>query len=150
MMSIVPQRCQRVWIAAGIFAAFGAAAFAGARFVDAFAAGLDGDGSPPRLQIDVREQNLGSVHAGDAVDARFLVKNRGGERLVIREAKGGCGCMKTRHASIVVPPGGETNLDSHLETANLSGSFRLETRYETNDPAQPELRVFVMVDVKPQ
>jgi uncharacterized protein DUF1573 len=144
-----PRRYQRLWVAAGILAAVAVAFIAGVRIVDAFAANLSADGTPPRLELDDREQNLGSIPAGVAVDARFLVKNRGGQRLIVREAKGGCGCMKTRHAAVIVPPGGQAYLESHLETANLSGSFRLETRYQTNDPTQPELTLVVSVDVRP-
>lgn len=118
----------------------------GARIVTVIAS--SGDESPPRLEIGAREQDFGSVQAGTTPDANFLVTNRGGRRLILHETNGSCRCIKPGRAAIVVPPGDTATLTPRLETANLAGPLKLEVRYQTNDPSQPELKLFVLVDVK--
>jgi Protein of unknown function (DUF1573) len=120
----------------------------GARIVTAVAS--SGGESPPRLKIGTHEQDFGSVQAGVPLDTSFLVTNRGGQRLILHEMNGGCGCMKPGRTAIIVPPGDAATLTSRLETDHLAGPLKLEVRYQTNDPTQTELKLFVLVDVKRQ
>ena len=104
---------------------------------------------PARAVLSATRVDLGSVPAGNALDAEFIVHNTGGRRLILRKKKSSCICMASREMEIIVPPGSRRVIPLSVDTAGLDGNFGFTTSYLTNDRRLPIIDLEVCVDVRP-
>jgi hypothetical protein len=103
----------------------------------------------PHLVLEVTKRDLGRLDAGATGKLRFPLRNAGSEPLQILSVQGDCGCM-TPTFPRSVPPGGSASIDSTFEPQpTWSGVVEKSLTVSTNDPAQPELKLAITVEVVP-
>jgi hypothetical protein len=77
-----------------------------------------GEGSgPPRLSAPELRVELGEVRSGPVVESRIVLLNDSrSEAVRVVETRPGCGCLKPRLSTEVVPPGGSVDVVMRLNT----------------------------------
>lgn len=89
----------------------------------------------PEIKYD-----FGKVKEGDTVMHQFLIKNVGGEPLMIFKAKGSCDCIEAFHLERPVMPGAEGKIDVYFRTKGRKGHQERTININTNtEPADATL-----------
>lgn len=101
----------------------------------------------PRIQLDHREHDFGSVLQGKIVTHRFPFANAGDEDLVIQEVSTPCGCTAVLAGESVIPPGGTSHIDVDYDSAARSGDVVRIITVLSNDSEEPELTLRVTAHV---
>lgn len=110
---------------------------------------IDSLSSCPRIELGKTTHDFGTVNSGTVSETSFDVRNRGGRRLILRQINGGCNCLVSQRAEIVVEPGAVHAIVAQFDAGDSQGSRRVELRYRTNDPLTPTVSFFVLAKVGP-
>ena len=95
----------------------------------------------PHLVISATRCNLGMVSANQSLVARFVLRNTGDGRLIVRRDNGAC-CGQ-QDDTIIVQPGDTTELVIEFESTGQLGPLEKSFSYATNDRASPRFQLVV-------
>ena len=101
----------------------------------------------PKLAVDNLKYEFGKVKEGDEITHVFKIKNEGTAELVIANVSPACGCTASDFTKTLAP-GAEGIVKLTVKTAGMSG---LTDRYAdviSNDTTQPNLKLWVKMDVQ--
>ncbi len=102
-------------------------------------------GSPPKAVLTVTAHDFGTVTEDQALSYTFVVKNTGGEPLIIEDVDPDCACTVPRYDR-TIPPGGQGEITLTIKPFSVLRQFKKETRVRTNDP-ENSLLVLTMTGV---
>jgi len=88
----------------------------------------------PRLSIKDKNVDFGIQDIQDELEKTILIKNAGGESLLIRSVEADCGCTAALLSSQIVPPKGEASLLVKIQVKDFQGDFSKNVTLHTNDP----------------
>ena len=101
----------------------------------------------PRIEVEPRAFDFGSVLPGKTLHKEIAVRNHGGADLVISKVATTCNCTVVGSFAKVVAPGAGTTLRVSLTTPDTPGRTFQGVRIESNDPDQPRVDVDVEATV---
>lgn len=101
------------------------------------------EGKKPKLRIDQREHNFGTVMQGDVVQHNFALHNDGEAELIIERIVPGCGCTATKLDADVIKPGASGRLQISFDTKGFSGQKERIISVYTNDFVEPSVRLLL-------
>ena len=105
-------------------------------FVMAFTANLAMAQSGPVMTFEKTEIDYGTVALGGDGVRYFKFKNTGTQPLVIKNARGACGCTVPKWPTEAIQPGKTGTIEVKYDT-NHPGGFEKKVFVETNE-AQPQ------------
>lgn len=100
----------------------------------AFALAAEG----PRLHLERKELDLGTLVQGARRDLTLTVENRGDAPLRLLRAEPTCGCTLTRLPREPIPPGGKAAVELTLDTIGLLGLQRVNLLLYSDDLTQAD------------
>jgi hypothetical protein len=95
----------------------------------------------PRLVLNNKLHEFGSVNEGNTVETQFTLTNSGQQELQIRKTKGNCGCTVGTPEKMNLQPGESTTLKVSFNTNGRQGNQYKEVSIFTNDPRAPIQKV---------
>ncbi len=104
---------------------------------------------PPQIDFSESRHDFGNVAEGIKVSHVFRILNKGGQALLIKEAKSTCDCTTANLKLNSVPGGGSVNLEVIMDTTMKQGRINKELLVISNDPAHPQSKIFVAANVDP-
>jgi len=104
----------------------------------------------PRIAVDPRSFDFGTVSQGTVVEHDFIVRNTGTADLNLQRVVAACGCTATTSSTAPIPPGGEAPVHVKLDTAGFSGAKEKTVRIFSNDPDEPALMVALKGTIQPE
>lgn len=102
----------------------------------------------PKLVVEEKILDKGTVAKGDVVEANFKLVNQGSETLLVKAVRPTCGCTVADYDR-EIPAGGEGFVKAKLDTADFSGAVSKSILIMTNDPQDPTVTVVIKANVKP-
>ena len=106
--------------------------------------------APAKLFVSETLHDLGEITDHRELDVRFVLRNVGGQRLVINELDSGCACSNARQPTVIIPPEGSAEVAVKLDTRFISGRAETKAAFACNDPATPQFtliaRAYVTTD----
>lgn len=98
----------------------------------------------PRLYVETRTHELGKILEGEVVDVSWKIENRGNADLVIDRASAACGCtvVNLRDEDKIVKAGAALDLKVTFNSTSRFGEQNKEVVVFSNDPIEPELKLF--------
>jgi hypothetical protein len=105
-------------------------------FVMAFTANLAMAQSGPVMTFEKTEIDYGTVALGGDGVRIFKFKNTGTQPLVIKNARGTCGCTVPKWPNEAIQPGKTGTIEVKYDT-NRAGGFKKDVFVETNE-TQPQ------------
>jgi hypothetical protein len=102
----------------------------------------------PKLVIEEKILDLGTVAQGEVVAADFKLANEGSETLVLKAVRPTCGCTVADY-SREIPPGEVGWIKSKLDTTDFSGPISKSILVMTNDGQDPTVTVVIKANVQP-
>ena len=108
-----------------------------------------GDAAVPRIAVEPRHFDFGTVLPRKTLRKDFLVRNFGAVDLRIEGVSTSCGCTAALPERRVVAPGGSVVLRVSVETRDDKGRVRRSVLVRSNDPKTPVLEVVLEADVRP-
>lgn len=104
----------------------------------------------PRLMIEDRFQDLGTLGKGEKKTAKFLVKNGGVKPLNIRKIEPNCGCVQVKLDDYDLKGGETTWLHATFDATGRRGRQTKSVSVFSNDPNDPTQLVSIKVSVNNQ
>jgi hypothetical protein len=101
----------------------------------------------PKLAVDKREVDLGSMSDTDKRETEFNLTNIGKEELNIRAVKPNCGCTVTRLNKTNLKPGESVKLQVTFDGTGRRGRQQKSITIFSNDPSAPTQRLTVKARV---
>jgi len=89
---------------------------------------------PAKLVLEKQLVDMGPMAPGSEIDVSVGVRNRGGERLIIRKVETGCKCVLAGVEPEVIEAGEEAKLALKVRTLNHRGPYRTDIAIASNDP----------------
>ena len=103
----------------------------------------------PRLLIEERVQDLGTINSGDKVTAQFTLRNGGVNKLNIRKVDTNCSCMTAKLDSENIKGGDATTLTITFDSKGRRGRQTKSISVYSNDPNDPTQLISIKVSVQP-
>lgn len=101
----------------------------------------------PKLSVDNTKFEFGKVKEGDVISHVFKIKNEGTAELVITNVSPACGCTASDFTKTLAP-GAEGSITLSVKTAGMSGWTERYADVISNDKTQPNLKLWVKMDVQ--
>ncbi len=101
----------------------------------------------PKAEFELKKLNYGVIDKGSEPLRIFKFKNVGTEPLIIKNAKGSCGCTVPKPPKDPIMPGEEAELEVRYDTKR-PGKFTKTVTLTTNDPANPKTVLTITGEVK--
>jgi hypothetical protein len=104
----------------------------------------------PQIAVTEIEFDFGRIGAADVVTHEFFIQNLGEAPLVISRAYTTCGCTTATFSATVIPPGKVVSMILTLDAGYHDARGQRVERgviIENNDPAMPELALWVQATV---
>lgn len=98
----------------------------------------------PRIVCDQPTFDFGSRDASEVVGHTFKLKNSGTTNLVISAIRPACGCTAANLTRQTIPPGESAELSTRLTLAGRSGELHKTILVESNDPANPAIKLVLV------
>ncbi len=97
----------------------------------------------PRILVEQRFHDLGTMYSGDKATASWTIKNVGTADLKIERTQASCGCavVKLTESDKVVPAGGSLNLKAEFDSTSRRGEQQKYISILSNDPIEPQTEV---------
>lgn len=107
---------------------------------------------PPQMSFSEEDWDFGIVKPNDVPTHVFMVKNEGGEDLIIERVRASCGCVKASISTKRIPPGGTTQLKATFDTAGYDGKVEKDIYIKSNDPQEEgtEKKISLYAEVEHQ
>lgn len=93
----------------------------------------------PELAIDRPVFDFGTIPQGKKVEHAFILYNRGGAPLTIRNTRTSCGCTVANVSSSIIQPGKSAEIKAAFDSSNFFGNVAKTVSVDTNDPKSPVL-----------
>ena len=106
----------------------------------------DGPGAP-KLVVDNPKFEFGKVKEGEEISHVFKIKNEGTAELIIANVSPACGCTASDFTKTLAP-GAEGVIKLSVKTAGMSGWTERYADVISNDKTQPNLKLWVKMDVQ--
>jgi hypothetical protein len=100
----------------------------------------------PKIEIVDAHHDFGSFMVTDPIQHTFVVRNAGGDTLVIARVESGSGPARASFDR-EIPPGGTGHIEVSLEARMVHGRFSRVWTVFSNDPLQPELRIAIRGEI---
>lgn len=104
------------------------------------------DSAAPKIALEEREYNFGSVKQGEEVSHVFKIKNEGAGELVIHNVSPACGCTASDFPKKLAP-GEEGKIKLSVRTNGMNGKVERYADIISNDSIQAGLKLWVRMDV---
>lgn len=104
----------------------------------------------PRLSIEPAMLNLGLARQGAVVTGKFTIANIGNEPLEIDKLSVSCTCLTVESDRRSLAPGEQVEIVVTMEANAHEKQIVQSVLLRTNDPAQPNIRYKVVLDVAQQ
>ncbi len=105
--------------------------------------------SGPVMTFEKTQIEYGTIAQGADPLRKFSFKNTGTEPLVIKNARGSCGCTVPAYKKEPVSPGETSEIEVRYDTQRI-GEFTKTVTIETNEGDQPRvLTIHGVVEAKP-
>ncbi len=104
------------------------------------------DKGAPKLAVDNAKFEFGKVKEGEEISHVFKIKNTGTSELVIVNVSPACGCTASDFTKTLAP-GAEGIVKLTVKTAGMSGWTERYADVISNDKTQPNLKLWVKMDV---
>jgi len=91
----------------------------------------------PKLSINSRLYEFGTVQEGEIISMNFRLKNIGVEKLSFRKIKSSCDCITFEFIDRRIKKGKEENLNVKFDTSGLKGNQHKTISVYSNDPVLP-------------
>lgn len=101
----------------------------------------------PKLVCNEPLKDFGVVVKGEEVFHSFEIKNEGKADLNILDVRPSCGCT-VAEADRVIKPGQTGKVKTKLETKDFKGPITKDITVITNDPENPQFKLFLKATVK--
>jgi len=105
----------------------------------------------PKIAIDERYFDFGTLGPADVVTREFVIANVGEAPLTISRAYTTCGCTTADFTSVIIPPGKVSIMTLTFDTGfhDISGqTVRRGVIIENNDPGNSSAEIWVQVSVR--
>ena len=89
----------------------------------------------PRLAVEGRNYNFGTILQGEKVEHVFSLKNSGDAPLEIKQVRPSCGCTVVNLSTQTIPPGGKGEIKTTFNSTGFQGKVKKEIAVESNDTA---------------
>ncbi len=105
----------------------------------------------PRIEVEQRNKDLGSVVEGETLAVSWTIRNQGEADLVIERTQSTCGCtvVQLTEKEKVIPPGGSLEFKAEFNSTGRRGEQRKAVGIFTNDPVEPEIKLDFRAMVEP-
>lgn len=116
--------------------------------VPVFGAAQATDGPAPKLVVNEKIVDAGTVAQGEIVDVTFTLANQGTAPLEVKSVRPTCGCTVAKFDREIAP-GGEGTIAAKVDTSNFSGPISKSMLVMTNDPELSSLSLVIKALVRP-
>lgn len=106
--------------------------------------------SPSLIAFEDSQVDFGKIGDEAKVEHQFNFKNNGKGALVIRSARGSCGCTVPTLAKNTFAPGESGTIEVFFNPHNRRGPQNQTVTVQTNDPKNPVVRLGVHAFVQPR
>lgn len=103
--------------------------------------------SAPKLVVDNTKFEFGKVKEGEEISHVFKIKNEGTAELVIANVSPACGCTASDFTKTLAP-GQEGIVKLSVKTTGMNGWTERYADVISNDTTQPNLKLWVKMDVQ--
>lgn len=107
----------------------------------------DKSASGPRAALEAPIHDFGALEYGEKVVHDFVIYNDGDKSLVLSNVLSSCGCTVIDFDDSI-GPGGTGRLRVELDSREQSGAFAVHVEVETNDLANPRLKMTVKAELE--
>lgn len=101
----------------------------------------------PRILVNERFFDMGSIKEGTTVTRDLVIKNTGKTPLTIYKVYTECGCTTVNLDSAVIEPGASRQAKLTFDSIFISGTTQKEVTLYTNDPTNPVVNILVSARV---
>ena len=101
----------------------------------------------PKAEFELKKLDYGVIEKGSEPLRVFKFKNVGTEPLIIKNAKGSCGCTVPKPPKDPIMPGEEADLEVRYDTKR-PGRFTKTITLTTNDPVNAKTVLTITGEVK--
>lgn len=98
-------------------------------------------GPAPVMTFEAMEVDYGTIEQGSDPYRSFVFTNTGDAPLIIKSARGSCGCTVPEYAKEPVMPGQKSEIKVRYDTKRLNKFTKTVTLTTNADPAQVVLRI---------
>jgi hypothetical protein len=105
------------------------------------------DAKGPKMQFDVTTIDYGTIEKGAEPLRKFKFTNVGNEPLIIKGAKGSCGCVVPVYPKEPIMPGETDVIEVRYDTQRV-GPFQKQVTINTNEAANDTQVLNIKGDVK--
>lgn len=104
----------------------------------------------PKLQVNQRTIDLGTILDGERPLVTWTLKNVGTADLIIEKTRASCGCtvVKLEEDEKVIPPGGTLDLKAEFNSEGRRGVQNKSITVHSNDPAEPAMKLSFTATLK--
>ncbi len=102
----------------------------------------------PKLVLPKEKIDVGTVPKGEVIHQAFVLKNEGKADLHVTDVKPSCGCTVPEYDK-VIKAGGEGKVTLNIDTKTFQGAISKTALVLTDDPATPQVTLFLSANVKP-
>lgn len=95
----------------------------------------------PHIVCDETTFDFGSKDSSETIEHTFILKNSGAADLLIAKVQPACGCTTAALEKTSLAPGESTKLNAKLSLAGRQGEIEKPIVIESNDPANPVLKL---------
>lgn len=106
-------------------------------FLGAQAASAQG-AKGPKMQFDIMTIDYGTIDKGGDPIRKFKFTNAGNEPLIIKTAKGSCGCTVPTYPKEPILPGESNVIEVRYDTQRV-GAFQKQVTLTTNEPGEEKV-----------
>jgi hypothetical protein len=92
----------------------------------------------PVMTFEKTEVDYGTITQGSDPLRRFKFKNTGTEPLIIKNARGSCGCTVPSYKKEPIAPGESSDIEVRYDTQRI-GDFQKSVTIDTNEGEQPRV-----------
>ena len=109
-------------------------------------------GESPSIVFEEVRFNFGEIYHADKVDHQFHFSNQGARDLEIKDVKVSCGCTTPTYSRLPIAPGEQGVIGVKYNSVGKQGAQKATIRVATNDPENPEVKLYLSgrVLVKPR
>ena len=94
--------------------------------------------SGPKMQFDVTTVDYGTLEKGGDPIRKFKFTNVGNEPLIIKTAKGSCGCTVPTYPKEPIMPGESNAIEVRYDTQRV-GAFQKQVTLTTNETGEDKV-----------
>jgi hypothetical protein len=102
----------------------------------------------PRVTVPQVDFSFSNIAKGSTVFHTFILYNGGGSALTLKNVKTSCRCVKASLDKSIVQPADSAKLSVEYTNTGNSNHVNNYVSISTNDPANPNLRIFVTKTIR--